>query len=120
MEVLRALIDEDSAALSVRRQCELLGLSRSTLYYEAVPETEANLCLMRLIDEQYLATPFYGSRRMTVWLKHAGHAVNRKRVQRLMRLMGLEAMTIPSRGCRWRTRNTANSRICCEVCRSIE
>lgn len=92
MEVLRRLIDVDSADLSVRRQCELLGLSRSTLYYEAVEETKANLCVMRLIDEQYLSTPFYGSRRMTVWLTHAGHAVNRKRVQRLMRVMGLEAI----------------------------
>ena len=54
MEVLRALVDEDSAELSIRRQCELLGLSRSTLYYEARSETEANLCLMRLIDEQFL------------------------------------------------------------------
>ena len=92
MDVMRVLIDGDSAKLSIRRQCELLGLSRSTLYYEAAAETEANLCLMRLIDEQYLATPFYGSRRMTVWLTHAGHAVNRKRVQRLMQLMGLEAI----------------------------
>ena len=92
MDVLRQLIDEDSPDLSVRRQCELLGLSRSTWYYEAAAETEANLCLMRLIDEQYLDTPFYGSRRMTVWLLHEGHAVNRKRVQRLMRLMGLEAI----------------------------
>ena len=63
--------------LSVRRQCELLGLGRSSLYYEAVAETEVNLCLMRLIDEQYLATPFYGSRRMTVWLTHSGLPVNR-------------------------------------------
>jgi putative transposase len=78
--------------LSVRRQCELLGLGRSSLYYEAVAETEVNLCLMRLIDEQYLTTPFYGSRRMTVWLTQSGHAVNRKRVQRLMRLMDLEAI----------------------------
>ena len=92
MEVLRQLIDGETADLSVRRQCELLGLSRSTLYYEAVTETEANLCLMRLIDKQYLETPFYGSRRMTVWLQHAGHVVNRKRVQRLMRRMGLEAI----------------------------
>ena len=90
--MLRQLVDEDSADLSVRRQCELLGLSRSTWSYEAAAETEANLCLMRLIDEQYLETPFYGSRRMTVWLLHAGHIVNRKRVQRLMRLMGLEAI----------------------------
>ena len=92
MEVLRSLIDADSAQLSVRRQCELLGLSRSSLYYEALAETETNLCLMRLIDEQYMATPFYGSRRMAVWLTHEGHAVNRKRVQRLMQLMDLEAI----------------------------
>jgi putative transposase len=92
VDVLRQLIDEDSRDLSVRRQCELLGLSRSAWYYEAAAETEANLCLMRLIDEQYLETPFYGSRRMTVWLLHEGHAVNRKRVQRLMRLMDLEAI----------------------------
>ena len=88
--MLRQLIDGNATDMSIRRQCELLGLSRSTLYYEAAKDTEANLCLMRLIDEQYLETPFYGSRRMTVWLEHAGHAVNRKRVQRLMRLMGLD------------------------------
>ena len=89
---MRSLIDADSSQLSIRRQCELLGLSRSSLYYEAATETEANLCLMRLIDEQYLATPFFGSRRMTLWLREAGHVVNRKRVQRLMHLMDLEAI----------------------------
>jgi putative transposase len=78
--------------LSVRRQCALLDLNRATLYYEPVPETAANLALMRLLDEQYLRTPFYGSRRMAVWLQRQGQAVNRKRVQRLMRLMGLEAI----------------------------
>lgn len=78
--------------MSIRRQCELLGLNRSTLYYSGAEESEANLCLMRLIDEQYLRTPFYGSRRMTVWLLEKDQAVNRKRVQRLMRLMGLEAI----------------------------
>jgi putative transposase len=78
--------------LSVRRQCELLGLSRSSLYYEAAPEGAANLALMRLIDEQYTRCPFYGSRRITRWLARQGHAVNRKRVQRLLRLMGLEAI----------------------------
>jgi len=86
------LIDEDSAELSIRRQCELLGLGRSTLYYEAAEETQENLLLMRLIDKQYLATPFYGSRRMALCLSRAGHEANRKRVQRLMRLMGLEAI----------------------------
>jgi len=78
--------------LSVRRQCELLGLSRSTYYYEPATESAENLAWMRLIDEEYLRHPFYGSRRMTTWLQQNDHAVNRKRVQRLMRLMGLEAI----------------------------
>jgi putative transposase len=78
--------------LSVRRQCELLGLNRSTLYYEPAPEPPENLALMRLIDEQYTARPFYGSRRITRWLVRQGHLVNRKRVQRLLRVMGLEAI----------------------------
>jgi putative transposase len=78
--------------LSVRRQCELLGLSRATFYYQPAPETAANLRLMRRIDEEYTAHPFLGSRRMTIWLMERGEAVNRKRVQRLMRLMGLEAI----------------------------
>jgi putative transposase len=76
----------------VRRQCELLGLNRSSLYYEPAPETAENLRLMRLLDEEYTAHPFYGSRRLTAWLMRRGEAVNRKRVQRLMRLMGLEAI----------------------------
>ena len=83
----------DHLKLSVRQQCELLGLNRSTAYYTPAEETEENLCLMRRIDEQYLKTPFYGSRRMTVWLtQEEGFEVNRKRVQRLMRLMGIEAI----------------------------
>jgi putative transposase len=76
----------------VRRQCQLLGLNRSTFYYDPVPETQENLALMRQLDEQYLKTPYYGSRRMQVWLANQGYAVNRKRVQRLMRQMGLEAV----------------------------
>jgi putative transposase len=86
------LIDVGHPALSVRRQCELLGLSRSSFYYEPAGETPENLRLMRLIDEQYTARPFYGSRRMTRWLVEQGEEVNRKRVQRLMRTMGLEAI----------------------------
>ena len=78
--------------MSVRRQCELLGLSRSSLYYEPAGETVENLRLMRRIDEQYTRCPFYGSRRITAWLATQGHAVNRKRVQRLLRVMGLEAI----------------------------
>ncbi len=70
----------------------MIGLPRSSLYYEAVPETTENLKLMRLIDEQYLKRPFFGSRQMTYWLQRHGYVTNRKRVQRLMRLMGLEAI----------------------------
>ena len=78
--------------MSVRRQCELLGLSRSSLYYEPGGEAAEDLRLMRRIDEQYTARPFYGSRRMTIRLNERGEEVNRKRVQRLMRVMGLEAI----------------------------
>lgn len=78
--------------MSVRRQCELLGLNRSSVYYDSAPESKENLALMRLIDEQYTKCPFYGSRRIAAWLRAAGHAVNRKRVQRLLQLMGLEAL----------------------------
>jgi putative transposase len=91
-EQKRALIDAGHPALSVRRQCELLGLSRSSLYYQPGGGTAEDLRLMRKIDEQYTACPFYGSRRMTQWLTKQGEEVNRKRVQRLMRLMGLEAI----------------------------
>lgn len=76
----------------MRRQCELLGLARSSLYYEAAVEPEENQRLMRWIDEQYTRTPFYGSRRMAVVLQQRGWPVNRKRVARLMALMGLEAI----------------------------
>jgi putative transposase len=89
----RVLIDSDHPHLSVRRQCELLGLNRSTLYYEPAPETAENLALMKLIDKQYTDCPFYGSRKMTRWLQEVmKREVNRKCVQRLMRLMGLEAI----------------------------
>jgi putative transposase len=78
--------------LSICRQCELLGLGRSSFYYEPATETAENLALMKRIDKQYTDCPFYGSRRMTAWLLDQGREVNRKRVQRLMRLMGLEAV----------------------------
>ena len=88
----RGLIEWDHEDLSVRHQCSLLGLNRSTLYYRGVGESQENLQLMRLIDEQYLRTPFYGGRRMTMWLASEGYQVNHKRVYRLMRKMGLEAV----------------------------
>jgi putative transposase len=78
--------------LSIRHQCELLDLPRSTLYYQPAGETPENLALMRLLDEQYLKTPFYGSRKMAVALSAQGHVVNRKRVQRLMRIMGIAGL----------------------------
>ena len=75
------------------RQCQLLGLPRSSYYYEPAAASAEDLRLMRLIDEQYTRQPVYGSRRMAVWLKEdCGEPVNRKRVQRLMRVMGLEAI----------------------------
>lgn len=85
-------MDRDHAELSVRRQCELLGVNRSGLYYGPLGESEENLALMRLLDEQYMRTPFYGSRKMVEWLATQGCGVNRKRVTRLMRLMGIEAV----------------------------
>ena len=86
------MIDREHPKLSVVRQCSLLGLSRSSVYSRPCEAGEYDLELMSLIDRQYLATPFYGSRRVTAWLKIQGHHVNRKRVQRLMRLMGIEAI----------------------------
>jgi putative transposase len=78
--------------LSIAQQCELLGLARSSYYYEPVPASEENLLLMRVLDEQYTRTPFYGTRKMTAWLHTQGYLVDRKRVTRLLRLMGLEAI----------------------------
>jgi putative transposase len=88
----RTWIEPNHSVLSIRRQCELLDLNRSSWYRAPAGESAENLALMRQIDEQYLRTPFYGSRNMTFWLTQQGHAVNRKRVQRLMRTMGLEAI----------------------------
>jgi putative transposase len=89
---LRPLVEADQPELSVRRQCQLLGLGRSSLYYEAAAQTAENVRLMRLLDQEYTAHPFLGSRRLTKWLIQQGEEVNRKRVQRLLRLMGLEAI----------------------------
>ena len=80
------------AEISVRRQCELLGVNRSGLYYEPVGESEENLRVMRMLDEEYTRHPFYGSRRLKLWLEEQGQEVNRKRVRRLMEVMGIEAV----------------------------
>src|SRR5450631_2534759 len=91
-EDLRPMVDRDHAEISIRRQCQLLGANRSGLYYQPLGESEENLQLMRLLDEQYTRTPFYGSRRMVEWLATQGFEVNRKRVARLMEVMGIEAV----------------------------
>src|ERR1041385_1781190 len=88
----RTWIETSHPAISIRRQCELLDLNRSSCYRAPAGESAENLALMRQIDEQYLRTPFYGSRKMAFWLTQQGYAVNRKRAQRLMRTMGLEAI----------------------------
>ena len=82
MDERRALVEPTHPKLSIERQCDLVGLARSSYYYQPAPANAADLHLMRLLDEQYLRTPFYGSRRMTVWLQQQGYEVNRKRVQR--------------------------------------
>jgi putative transposase len=86
------MIDHDHPELSLVRQSSLLGISRSSLYYQPVPASGEDLELMALMDRQYLKTPFYGSRKMAAWLRAQGHQVNRKRVRRLMQVMGLEAI----------------------------
>ena len=86
------MIETDHPDLSIKRQCELLGLNRSSYYYHPVEESELNLRLMELIDQQYTRTPFYGSPKLTVWLKRQGYEVNHKRVERLMRKMGMQAI----------------------------
>ena len=86
------MIERSHPTLSIRRQCELLGLNRSTLYYQPASESPFNLQLMRLIDEQYLQTPFYGWPRMTAYLRRQGYQVNGKRIRRLMQLVGLQAI----------------------------
>ena len=82
------MIEREHQSLSVSRQCRLLGVSRSTLYYRPLGESAATLELMRRIDELYLKYPFYGSRQMVRHLAREGVAVGRHRVRRLMRLVG--------------------------------
>ena len=86
------MVDVVNPTLSVRRQGELLGLNRSSFYYQAAPESALNLQLMRLIDEQFLRTPFCGWRKMTAHLRRLGNVINGKRVRRSMRLMGIQAI----------------------------
>jgi putative transposase len=92
VERKRHLMEPSHPEIPIYRQCELIGLARASYYYEPAGETQYNLLLMRLLDEQYTRTPFYGSPKMTAWLRLQGHLVNHKRVERLMRKMGLQAI----------------------------
>ena len=86
------MIERNHPLLSLRRQCALLGLSRATFYRQPAGETPLNLMLMRLIDEEYTRAPFYGYRKLVIRLQQRGYRVNLKRVRRLMRTMGLQAV----------------------------
>ncbi len=88
----REMIEARHQQLSLTRQCQLLHISRAGLYYTTVGESAFNLALMRLIDQQYLQTPWYGSRQMTRHLRRQDYCVGRKRIRRLMRKMGLVAL----------------------------
>ena len=92
LEQKRKAIDSGHSKIAIYRQCELLGLSRSSLYYKPCGDSQYNENLMTLIDEQYIETPFYGIDKMTEWLRRMGHYVNHKRIRRLMCQMGLEAV----------------------------
>lgn len=93
MDEARSWIDYDNPDLSIREQCRLLGIQRSSIYYEPLPESKENLKLMRLMDEEHMRHPARGSRQMVDHLLDKGHVVNRKRVQRLMRKMGIEGLS---------------------------
>lgn len=88
----RGLVERCHRQLSVARQCKLVGISRSSVYYKRKPTPQGDLDLMMAMDRQYLAAPYFGSRRMQAWLQAQGHLTGRKRVRRLMRVMGLEAI----------------------------
>jgi putative transposase len=87
-----ALVERENLALPISQQCRLLAVSRSSIYRKPAAVSEQDRTMMALIDRQYLARPYYGSRRMAAWLATQGHLVNRKRARRLMRLMGLVAI----------------------------
>ncbi len=93
---MRELVD-GGETMSLREQCELLGISRSGYYYESRPESAGNLAIMRRLDELHVANPVFGSRRLTILLEREGLLVNRKRVMRLLQVMGIEAIYAKAR-----------------------
>ena len=112
VEEKRRCIELEHPQLSISRQCELIGLSRASYYRQELPtESEENLALMQRIDELYTRYPFYGSRKIRDHLRREGYTVNRKRVQRLMRKMGLVSIA-PKPNTSSRRHNTRSIRIC--------
>lgn len=91
-QVKRTFVEPDNPKISLKRQCQLLGINRSTIYYRGRAGSDEDVELMRLLDAQYTLTPFYGYRRMTVYLQNLDYKINHKRVIRLMRKLGLEAI----------------------------
>ena len=90
---LKQLVEPENSNISITRQCDILGLCRSSYYYyKPAAESPLNLELMRIIDEQYTRTPFYGVPRMTHVLRNMGYSIGHKRIERLMRLMGIQAI----------------------------
>jgi len=85
-------VESNQPGISLTRQCELLGVARSGLYYKPVPMSDENLALLHILDELYTEYPFFGTRRMTHWVRDLGYPVNRKRIVRLMRELGLVAI----------------------------
>ena len=92
LEQRQKMLDPEHPSLSITSQCALLGVSRHGLYYRSRGTPEEDLALIQAMNRQYLETPVYGSRRMRAWLERQGMMVSRKRVQRLMRIMGLRAI----------------------------
>lgn len=89
------MVEKEESETSIVRQCDLVGVCRSTLYYKPTSqESDLNLEIMQELDKQYMKTPFYGKRRMTTHLNMSGYSVNIKRTSRLMHLMGLKALIL--------------------------
>ncbi len=109
------MVDFRHPSLSVVRQCVLLGVSRSSVYYRAVGVTQEDLELMKEIDKQYLDIPFFGSRRMAAWLRRRGYWVNRKGIRRLMRVMGLRGPSTGVPGPASLGLDTRSTHTCCEA-----
>jgi putative transposase len=106
------MIDSDHPSLSIARQCQLVSISRSGFYYQPSGESELNLTLMRLIDEQHMRAPYYGARQMARHLRREGYVVGRKRIRRLMQKMG-RASSISGRARRCRGSTTRSIHTYC-------